>query len=69
MIDKIMAQSLINKDSDYSDLAFVDVGFEKEQFGIGFRKNDAGLKNDVENAIKTLKENGKYQEIYDKYLG
>lgn len=69
VIDKIMAQSLINKDSDYSDLAFVDVGFEKEQFGIGFRKNDAGLKNDVENAIKTLKENGKYQEIYDKYLG
>ena len=69
VIDRIMAMSLINKDSDYSDLAFVDVGFASEQFGIGFRKNDVSLKNDVENAIKTLKENGKYQEIYDKYLG
>jgi len=69
VIDKIMAQSLINKDTQYSDLAFVEVGFETEQFGIGFRKGDKKLLNDVENAIQKLKDNGKYQEIYDKYLG
>lgn len=69
VIDKIMAQSLVNKDTSYKDLAFVEVGFAKEQFGIGFRKSDSELMASVENAIATLKQNGKYDEIYDKYLG
>lgn len=69
VIDKIMAQSLVNKDTSYKDLAFVEVGFAAEQFGIGFRKADVELKKSVEDAIATLKQNGKYAEIYDKYLG
>lgn len=68
VIDKVMAEKLTGEGTSYSDLAFVDVGFELEQFGIGFRKADVELKNKVENALKTLKENGKYKEIQDKYF-
>ncbi len=69
VIDKLMAQVVTGDGTSYSDLTFVDVGFELEQFGIGFRKDDTALKTDVENAIKQLKDNGKYAEIQTKYFG
>lgn len=69
IIDKNMAKALITDKTSYSDLAYVEVGFPAEQFGIGFRKGDTALKNDVEKAIKTLKENGKYDELFNKYFG
>lgn len=69
IIDKNMAKALINDKTSYSDLAYAEVGFPDEQFGLGFRKGDTTLKNDVENAIKTLKENGKYDELFNKYFG
>ena len=69
IIDKLMAQVVTGDGTSYSDLTFVDVGFELEQFGIGFRKSDTSLKTDVENAIKQLKDNGKYAEIQTKYFG
>lgn len=69
IIDKNMAKALITDKTSYSDLAYVEVGFPEEQFGLGFRKGDTTLKNDVENAIKALKENGKYDELFNKYFG
>lgn len=69
VVDILMAQVLTGAGTSYSELTFKDVGFELEQFGIGFRKTDTELKNSVENAINTLKENGKYAEIQKKYFG
>lgn len=69
VVDILMAQVLTGVGTSYSELTFKDVGFEVEQFGIGFRKTDTELKNNIENAIKTLKENGKYAEIQKKYFG
>lgn len=69
LIDSNMAKALINDSTAYASLAYVDVGFPVEQFGIGFRKGDEELKSKVENAIKTLKDNGKYDELFNKYFG
>lgn len=69
VIDKLMAQVMVGEGTSYTDLTFVDVGFELEEFGIGFRKNDTELKDKVENAIKTLKDNGTFDKLMKKYFG
>lgn len=68
VIDKLMAQVLVGEGTSYSDLTFKEVGFEKEEFGIGFRKEDTELCKKVNDAIKKLKENGKFEELQKKYF-
>ena len=68
VIDSTMAKVLTGAGTSYTDLTFVDVGFEAEQFGIGFRKGDTELRDKVQNAINQLKENGKYDELVRKYF-
>ena len=69
VIDKLLAQVAVGEGTSFSDLTMVDVGFENEQFGIGFRKNDSALMEKVENAIAQLKENGTYARLQSKYFG
>jgi len=69
IIDITMAKSLVGEGTSYSDLTYVDVGFENEEFGIGFRKNDTETMNKVNDAIKTLTENGTVDRLLKKYFG
>lgn len=69
IIDKTMAKVLVGDGTSYSDLTFIDVGFEVEQFGIGFRKNDTETRDKVNEAIKSLKESGFIDELMKKYFG
>ena len=39
-----------------------------EEYGIGFRKDDDDLREEVNGAIATIKENGTYDEIYSEYF-
>ncbi|WP_396611891.1 basic amino acid ABC transporter substrate-binding protein [Haloferax sp. S1W] len=39
-----------------------------EEYGIGFRKDDDELREEVNGAIATIKENGTYDEIYSEYF-
>ena len=45
----------------------LDEHLNAEQYGIGFKKGNTELKNEVEAALKTLKENGKFDELAAKY--
>jgi len=45
----------------------LDEHLNAEQYGIGFKKGNTELKNEVEDALKTLKENGKFDELAAKY--
>lgn len=69
VIDKLMANALVGDGTDYSDLTFIEVGFEVEQFGLGFRKGDTELAGKVAQAIAQTKTSGKYQELTTKYFG
>ena len=68
VIDLAMAQVLTGEGTSYTDLTFVDVGFESELFGIGFRKNDTELCARVNEAIASLKANGKFDALKKKYF-
>ncbi len=68
VIDKLMAAAITGEGTDYADLTFVDVGFELEQFGIGVKKGNVELKEQIESAINSLKANGKFDELLRKYF-
>ncbi|MER1998338.1 MAG: transporter substrate-binding domain-containing protein [Lysinibacillus sp.] len=46
----------------------LDETLTEEYYGFGFRKDDAELRDAVNEAIKTLKENGTYDEISKKWF-
>ena len=43
--------------------------FGDEQYGVGFRKEDIALRDAVQEALDTIKENGKGDEISQKWFG
>jgi len=42
--------------------------FTVEEYGLALRKNDTELLAKINRALAAIKENGKYQEIYDRYF-
>lgn len=68
IIDITMAKSLVGEGTSYSDLTYIDVGFETEEFGIGFRKNDTETMKKVNDAILLLTENGTVDRLLKKYF-
>jgi glutamine transport system substrate-binding protein len=43
--------------------------YEAENYGIAFSKDQEALVQAVDDALETLKENGKYDEIYEEWFG
>lgn len=68
VVDSVIAQGMIeSEDSSYKDLVInMDNKFGDQYFGIAFRKG-SDLCPMVNEAIATLKENGKLAEIAEKY--
>ena len=46
-----------------------DSSFASEYYGIMFAKGNTELKEDFDKALNTLFDNGKYEEIYEKWFG
>ena len=68
IIDSLMASFLIREDTDFAELTYVDVGFEEEDFGVAFRKSDAGLAKAFDLFIKLSISDGTYETIASKYF-
>lgn len=49
-------------------LVLADADAEQEEYAIAVRKNDKGLLEKVENALKEIKENGTYDKLLQKYF-
>lgn len=52
----------------YSSLTYVDVGCENEEFGVSFRKIDAGLAKAFDLFVKICKDNGTFAQLEAKYF-
>ena len=66
IVDFVLADEVLKPGGDFDGLVYFDKGY-KEEFGIAFRKNSPKTLEKVNDAIKTLQENGKLQEIAEKY--
>lgn len=67
ILDSVLANFYVNSDASYSSLMVVDINAPAEQYGIAARKNDVGTMDKINTALKTLAENGKLEEIANKY--
>lgn len=69
IIDLTMAQVLVGEGTDFADLTFVDVGFEAEEFGVAFRKNDLSLAKAFDMFVSYAKADGSFDALFAKYFG
>lgn len=69
VIDVTMARSMTGEGTSYADLAYKDIGFPEEQYGIGMRKEDTELCKKINEVLAEFAADGTLDELYDKYLG
>lgn len=67
ILDSVLANFYVNSDASYSDLMVVNIDAPAEQYGIAARKTDVGTIDKINTALKALAENGKLEEIAEKY--
>jgi polar amino acid transport system substrate-binding protein len=73
-VDAVVADNAVLQDyaKNMTDKKFKlvkDDSFEVENYGIMVKKGNTDVLNKVNQGLKTIKENGKLQEIYNKYFG
>ena len=67
VIDYVMADASVGEGTSYDDLQIVDgVEFEKEEYGIGFRKG-SDLTEKVNQALQELADEGVVAQLAEKY--
>ena len=68
IIDITMAKAMTGEGTDYSDLTYIDVGFESEEYGIGMRKEDTELLAALNAIIAKYKTDGTFDALVAKYM-
>lgn len=68
ILDITLAKSMTGEGTDYSDLTYVDVGFEGEEYGIGVRKEDSELLAQLNAIIAKYKADGTLDALVKKYM-
>ena len=67
VLDFVMAKAMVGEGTDYADLMIIEgVELAPEEYGIGFRLG-SNMAAKVDEATKALIEEGKLQEIAEKY--
>ncbi|MBR3629801.1 MAG: amino acid ABC transporter substrate-binding protein [Oscillospiraceae bacterium] len=66
-MDSVVANYLIT--SNGKDFVMLEEGLEKEEYAIGFRKNDQALCDEVQKQLSAMKADGKLGEISTKWFG
>ena len=69
LIDKVYANSYLKQQNKLQDFDILNAGFDSEAFAVGARKADVTLVNKVNEAFSKLYEEGKFQEISNKWFG
>lgn len=67
VVDEVLARYYMHQNGSEKYKVLED-NFGEEVFAVGMRKDDKELKEALDNALRNLKENGKYDEIYSKWF-
>lgn len=68
VLDWTLAKNMIGEGTDFADLMMIDgLDLAEEEYGIGFRKDDTELCNQVNEAMKELVADGTLPALADKY--
>ena len=69
LIDRVYANYYLKQQNKLQDYNIINAGFEGDSFAVGARKEDKTLVNKVNEALKELYKEGKFQEISNKWFG
>ncbi|GAB6931747.1 basic amino acid ABC transporter substrate-binding protein [Calditerricola satsumensis] len=67
--DNAVVQNYLKNNPDAKLKTVEDEAFPKEYYGIAVKKGNKELLDKINKALKTLKENGTYDRLYEKYFG
>ncbi len=67
--DSGVVMEYVKNNPDQNLKYVVDEKFPKENYGIAVRKGDAELLNKINSGLQKIQENGKYDQIYEKWFG
>lgn len=67
VVDEVLARDYLKKNPDVK-MKILEDNFGDEQFAVGMRKDDKELAEKLDKALDTLKENGKFKEIQERYF-
>ncbi|SDY74903.1 amino acid ABC transporter substrate-binding protein, PAAT family (TC 3.A.1.3.-) [Proteiniborus ethanoligenes] len=65
--DEVLARYYI-KQRGYDKYKVIEENFGKEEYGIGMRKGDKELVKQVDKALDDMKQDGTYEEIFNKWF-
>ncbi|MFH0395909.1 amino acid ABC transporter substrate-binding protein [Streptococcus sp. A34] len=69
LIDRVYANYYLQKEGIIDDYNIIDAGYANEAFGVGVRKSDKTLVDNINKAFTELYKEGKFQEISEKWFG
>ena len=69
LIDRVYADYYLSQKDQTDDFNLMDSTFTAENFAVGVRKEETDLAEEINEAIQKLREDGKFQEISDKWFG
>lgn len=67
VVDEVLGRYLM-KQRGQEKYKVLEDNFGEEEYGVGMRKEDTQLKEDLDNALQEMRDNGTYQEIYDTWF-
>lgn len=66
--DEVLARYYIQQ-KNQEDYKILDDDFGSEEYGIGVRKEDKELLEMINNTLTDMRNDGSYDEIYEKWFG
>ena len=69
LIDRVYANYYLASEGIMDDYEIFPAGFESESFAVGVRKSDKTLQEQLNQAFVSLYQEGKFQEISQKWFG
>lgn len=66
--DRPVIEYVLSSDKNLDGLKIIGKNLTHEEYGIGMRKTDKKLQQEINAALKNLKNSGEYDRIYDKWF-
>lgn len=67
VVDEVLARYYMKQNGE-EKYKILEEDLGKEEFAVGLRKDDTELLENLNRALNEIKEDGKYQEIYDRWF-
>ena len=69
LIDSVYAEYYLTQKNQLDQYNLIESPFEEEDYAVGVRKDDEAFAKQINDAFKTLQENGEFAKISEKWFG